>query len=274
MSRSSTPWLVAAAVVLCGISLGGGLWLGQQQARVGDNRDPQRRELDEQVQTLQQQLAEGEADGPQQQRLLELLIAAGRKAEAIQLLEQLADQDPQRWSLRLVLAELKRDQGQRSEAERELRQVLNLKPDQIEALQLLTLLQLEQGRGGQAATRLQATLKRQLEPKPRAEALATGLLLAELLQRQGSPGQAEAILVNLATAFPADQRPLLARALLQQQRGDVNAAQATLARARSVNPGQNDSRLDQVASAWGLAALRGSSPSLQRPKPMADSGTP
>lgn len=274
MSRSSTPWLIAAAVLLAGFSLGGGIWLGQQQARSNGSSDPQRRQLEEQVQTLQQQLERGEADGPQQQRLLELLVASGRKAEATQLLEQLADQDPQRWSLRLVLAELKREQGQRGEAERELRQVLNLKPDQIEALQLLTLLQLEQGRGREAATRLQTTLKRQLEPKPRPEALATGLLLAELLQRQGSPGQAEAILVQLATAFPADQRPLLARALLLQQRGDTAAAQSTLARARSLNPAQHDSRLDQVASAWGLAALRGSSPSPPRPTSRAGSGTP
>ena len=273
MTRSSTPWLVAAAVLLAGLSLGGGLWLGQQQAR-GRSADPRRQALEHQLENLQLQLERGEADPQQQQRLLELLVASGRKAQATSLLEQLADRDPQRWQLRLLLAELRRDQGDRSGAARELRQVLNLRPDQIEALQLQTLLQQEQGQGKQAEVRLQATLTRQLEPRPRPEALATGLLLADLLQRQGTPGQAEAVLVKLGAAFPSDQRPLLARALLLQQRGDVNAAQAMLAKARSLRPGQQDSRLDQVAGAWGLAALREPSRSQQRPKPTVGSGNP
>jgi hypothetical protein len=87
-----------------------------------------------------------------------------------------------------------------------------------------------------------------------------GLLLADLLDRQGSPGQAEAVLIQLATAFPTDQRPLLAKALLLQQRGQLQKAQAALAQARTLQPGQNRDLLDRVASAWGLEALKGPSP--------------
>ena len=275
MTRNATPWLFAAAVLVAGLSLGGGIWLGQQQARNGTS-DPRRTRLESELQTLQAQVLSGDADPKQQQRLLELLIASGRKSEATTLLEQLADQDAERWQLRLLLAELRRDNGDRSGAARELRQVLNARPDQIEALQLMSLLQLEQGQGNQAVMQLQALLKRQLEPRPTAAALATGLLLADLLQRQGTPGQAAAVLVRLAAAFPADQRPLLARALLQQQRGDLKAAQNTLATARGLKPGEPNSKLDQVASAWGLAALRAPSrsPKPQTQKPTAGSGTP
>lgn len=273
MTRNPTPWLVGAAVLLAGLSLGGGIWLGQQLAGGGAHR---RSPIEQELQTLQSQLQQGEIDPQQQQRLLELLVASGRKQEATTLLERLADQDPQRWPLRLLLAELRREQGDRSGAAREVRQVLNLRPDQIEALQLLTLLQLEQGQGNQAALQLQTVLKRQLEPKTRPEALATGLLLAEVLQKQGSPGQAEAVLIKLAPAFPADQRPLLARALLQQQRGDTKAAQAILEQARSLKPGSDQSQLNQVASSWGLAAIKEPSRSQQpqTPKQPVGSGTP
>mgnify|MGYP006269148065 FL=1 len=275
MTRNATPWLLAATVLLAGLSLGGGIWLGQQQAR-GSGSDSRRSQLESELQTLQAHVLSGDADPAQQQRLLELLVASGRRAEATNLLEQLADREPQRWQLRLLLAELKRQQNDRSGAARELRQVLNARPDQIEALQLMSLLQLELGQGSQAVTQLQAVLKRQLEPRPKPEALATGLLLADVLQRQGTPGQAEAVLVRLATAFPADQRPLLARALLLQQRGDLKGAQNVLAAARALKPGEPNSRLDQVASAWGLAALREPSPSPKpRPlKPSAGAGTP
>lgn len=262
MPTRNTPWLAGAAVVLAGLCLGGGIWLGRQQtanalAAAGSSGDARRQALVQQLNHLQQQQQRGETDAAAQQRLLELLVALERKPEAITLLEQLADQQPQRWGLRLLLAELRRDQGDRSGATRDVRQLLQARPDQIEALQLLSLLLIEQGQGLQAMQQVQSTLRRQTSKvPPRPEALGSGLLLAELLRQQGPPGQAEAVLIQLAAAFPADQRPVLARALLQQQRGDLKAAQASLAQARALRPGQGDPRLDQVATAWGLEALR------------------
>lgn len=272
MTRSSSPWFVAATVALAAACLGGGIWLGRQQAARGQG-DGRRAELERQLQTLQQQQENGSSDPASQQRLLELLVALDRKAEATALLESMADRDPQRWQLRLLLAELRRDQGDRSGAAREVRQLLHVRPDQIEALQLLSLLLLEQGRSPQAVQQVQAVFNRQSQPRPQPAALATGLLLAELLQRQGTPGQAEAVLVRLGSAFPSDQRPLLARALMLQERGQVRQAQALLNQARALKPGTADQTLDQVASAWGLAALRGSSPSRQPPTPPGPTGT-
>lgn len=276
MTTRDTPWLAGAAVALAGLCLGGGIWLGRHQVDRTPppaGREASRQDLLRQLGSLEQLQQRGEADAAQQQRLLELLVALERRQQAITVLEQLADQQPQRWGLRLLLAELRRAEGDRSGATRELRQLLHNRPDQIEALQLYSLLLLEQGQGREALQRVQASYARQSQGQLRGEALGTGLLLAELLQRQGTPGQAEALLIKLAAAFPADPRPLLARALLQQQRGDLKGAQNSLAQARSLRPSQADPRLDQVASAWGLAALRAPSRSGQASPRQAPSGS-
>lgn len=262
MSSRPSPWMVAAAVLLGGLCLGGGLWLGRHQAGSGAGGSS-RSALEQQLAALQQQNTSPEATPATQQRQLELLIALERKAEAAALLEQLADQQPQRWGLRLLLAELRRELGDRSGASRELRQLLNQRPDQIEGLQLLSVVLLEQGQGAEARSRVQASYERLSKAPAQPEALGAGLLLAELLDNQGSPGQAEAVLVKLTATFPADQRPVLARALLLQQRGNLKAAQALLVQAKALKPGEPNTKLDQVATAWGLAALKGSSPSPQ-----------
>jgi tetratricopeptide (TPR) repeat protein len=270
MPNRSSLWLTLGALTLGGVALGAGLWLGGLRSG-SDAGDPTRLGLQRQVASLQLQLDQGTASEADQQRLLELLVALGRQAEATTLLERLADQQPQRWPLRLLLAELRRQQNDRSGASREVRQVLNGRPDQIEALQLLALLLLEEGQGQAALQRVQASFERQSKPRPRPEALATGLLLAELQQQLGQPGQAEALLVKLAASFRSDPRPLLARALLLQQRGRIKEAQALLAQARALRPGQEDQRLDQVAAAWGLESLRGPSPSPLPKPPQAPS---
>jgi tetratricopeptide (TPR) repeat protein len=261
--------LIAAAVAASGLCLAGGWWLGQWQRQPAAAHQAQPA-LQRQANTLLEKQDRGEASEAEQKRLLELLIALNRKPEATVVLEQLADQQPQRWSLRLLLAELRRDQNDRTGAEREVRQLLNLRPNQVEGLQLMTLLQLETGRGQQARSQLQAALERTSKPRPTPEALPIGLLLANVLQRQNEPGQADAVLVRLAASFPADQRPLLARALLQQERGDLKGAQQSLAEARARKPDSPDPRLDAVAAAWGLAPLRAPSP---QPRPATSSGS-
>ena len=150
-----------------------------------------------------------------------------------------------------------------------MRQLLNQNPSNIEALQLMALLQVESGRGVLAVSQLQAAFdqasKPALKPEaPKPEALDIGLLLANVLQRQGQTGQAEALLIRLATAFPKDQTPILARALLLQERGNTKGAQAAIAQAKALKPGKEDPRLDAIAAAWGLESLKGPSPGESR----------
>ncbi|MEX1322596.1 MAG: hypothetical protein AB1Z21_00195, partial [Synechococcaceae cyanobacterium] len=166
-------------------------------------------------------------------------------------------ENPQRWSLRLLLAELRRDQDDREGAERELRQLLRQRPDQVEALQLMALLQLESGRGAEARSQLEASLRRAISPELRPEALPIGLLLANVLEQLGQRGPAEAQLIRLTSLFPADPRPLLARALLLHSQGKLKPAQEALAEARRrQDDPREQERLDRLAAAWGLEALR------------------
>jgi len=247
--------LALAATGLAAVCLGAGWWLGQRQlATDGVGSRPT---LERQVSGLRRRLDDGEASVEEQQRLLELLVALDRQVEATALLEQLADEQPQRWSLRLLLAELRRDQNDPQGAERELRQLLRQQPDQVEALQLMALLQLEGGRGAEARGQLEAALQRAIAPELRPEALALGLLLANVLEQMGQTGAAEAQLIRLSTIFPADPRPLLARALLQHSQGTLKEAQITLgeARSRQSDPAEQE-RIDRLAAAWGLEALR------------------
>jgi len=266
-------WIGLAVASLGGACLAGGWWLGHLQN--GDLApDTKQQALERQLEGLQQRSAEGAASAAEQQRLLELLIALNRKNEAISLSERLADQQPERPALRLVLAELRRDQNDRSGAEREVRQLLNQNPSTIEALQLMALLQVESGRGALAISQLQAAYDQATKPSPTPGALAIGLLLANVLQREGQTAQAEALLLRLGAAFPKEQTPILARALLLQERGNTRAAQAAIAQAKALRPGQQDPRLDAIAAAWGLESLRGPSPGgswSSRPGPVKHS---
>ena len=251
-------WLTLGAVALVGASLAGGWWLGQRSRSSGG--DQSRSALERQADQLRDRLNSGAASGAEQQRLVQLLLVLGQQQEATLLLERLADQQPDQWQLRLLLAEQRRNTNNRSGAERELRQLLNLQPDRIEALQLMTLLQLEQGRGGQAQSELKTRIEAASKPTLQAKVLPIGLLLGDLQQRMGQKGEAAALYSKLASDFPRDPRPLLALALLRQEQGDGKGAQEALNQARARQPEKKDARLDQVAASWGIRNLRSGLP--------------
>lgn len=246
--------LSLGALVLVGGSLAGGWWLGQRSRGAESNRS--RAAVERQADQLRQNVLDGSASEAEQQRLVQLLLVLNQQQEATALLEQLADQQPRRWQLRLLLAELHRNNNDRAAAERELRQLLNLSPNRIEALQLMALLQLEQGRGSQAQAQLKALIEKGRKPALQPQVLPLSLLLGDLQQRMGQQAEAAATYTKLAADFPRDPRPMLALALLRQEQGDTKAAQEALAQARTRQPGSKDTRLDQVAASWGISNLR------------------
>jgi tetratricopeptide (TPR) repeat protein len=268
-------WSLLAAALVGLVALGGGWWLGQRQSATQASADPKRTLLTKEATRLRLRVDADEAGPADRQRLLELLVALDRKPEAISLLEPMADREPERWSLRLMLAELRRDQGDRSGAERELRQILNLRPTQVEALQLISLLNLEQGRGAAAEARVKAAYALATKPEVRPEALGIGLLLAELQLKRNQVATAAATYQQLAGLFPQDQRPLLGLALLRHDQGDGKGAQEALAQARlrNPNPDKPDPRLDKLAASWGLEPLRSPSAGPKTPPgPVSSSG--
>jgi Flp pilus assembly protein TadD len=197
------------------------------------------------------------------------LVGLDRSSEAIAVLEPMADREPDRWALRLMLAELRRDQGDAAGAERELRQILNRSPSQIDALQLLTLIRLERGEAAAAETQVKGVYGGLIRPEPKPEALGVGLLLAELQQKRDQAPAAERTYQELALAFPEDQRPLIGLALLRHARGNNAGALEALqqARRRGPEPGKADPRLDALAASWGLEKLRATQGASPGPKP-------
>jgi Flp pilus assembly protein TadD len=248
---------LAAAMALTLMAWGAGWWLGQ---RSGGNLsvDPRRAILEKEINGLVQREERHEATNTDRQRLLELLVGLGRKQEAIALLEPMADREPERWSLRLMLAELRRATGDPTGAERELRQILSRQPHQVQALQLMSLLQLEQGQGSLALRQVQAAYTLTTTPGIQPQALGIGLLLAEIQDRMGQMVQAKATCQQLAAAFPQDPRPMVALALLLQKSGDTPAALKALTNAKQRNgkTGTSDPVLDKLAATWSMLAAR------------------
>jgi len=274
-SSATLLWTVAGAITLCLVALTGGWWLGRHQAG-GLPEDSRRAALVQESERLRQKVIRGEANDPDRQRYLELLVGLDRRGEAIAVLEPMADREPDRWALRLMLAELRRDQGDAAGAERELRQILNRSPSQIDALQLLTLIRLERGEGAEAETQVKGVYGGLIRPEPKPEALGVGLLLAELQQKRSEAPAAELTYQELALAFPEDQRPLIGLALLRHARGNGAGALEALqqARRRSPDPEKADPRLDALATSWGLEKLKGSQGAAPGPKPQDASPKP
>jgi Flp pilus assembly protein TadD len=267
-SSATLLWTGAGAITLCLVALTGGWWLGRHQAR-GIPEDSRRAALVEENNLLRQKVIRGEANDSDRQRYLELLVGLDRRGEAIAVLEPMADREPDRWALRLMLAELRRNQGDAAGAERELRQILNRSPNQIDALQLLTLIRLERGEAAAAETQVKGVYGGLIKPEPKPEALGVGLLLAELQQKRNEASAAELTYQELALAFPQDQRPLIGLALLRHSRGHSAGALEALqqARRRSPDPGKADPRLDALAATWGLEKLRATQGASSGPKP-------
>lgn len=276
-NRVGSRWRqTLAAVAAIALAVAGGWSLGRHQSAGRTGEDPKRAVLEREVRSLRLRLDQQEASDGDRQRLLELLVALERKAEAIRLLEPMADREPDRWALRLMLAELRRDQGDRAGAERELRMILSRQKEQVEALQLMTLLQLEQGRGAEAEAAVKAAFSSATAPALKPEAMGVGLLLAELQGKRGRSGDTEATYRRLAEAFPQDQRPLLGLALYRHGKGDTRGAQEALAQARlrSDRADQPDPRLDRLAASWGLAPLRAPAAGDRKPQAPGEPAPP
>ena len=163
--------------------------------------------------------------------------------------------------LTLFKADLQRRNGQPEAARRSLQNLLRLHPNDPQVLQLLVLLNQEQGRHRQATAELTTRFKN-LEPGQRLE---VGLLLADLLKQGGSDQAAMNLYGQLAREDMNDARPLLALALLRQERGDKEAVHTLLEQARERRDanGLVDPLIEVVAGQLGLSAAR-STASTQR----------
>ena len=214
-----------------------------------------RKAEDQQVELLIKQLQD-QQDLSQAERvlLLDRLVALERLQEAEVVLQPWLSGRSTPREISLFKAELQRRNGQPEAARRDLQLLLRLHPNDLQALQLLVLLDQEQGRHRQATAELTTRFKG-LEPGQRLE---IGLLLADLLRQGGSDQVAIKLYGQLAKENMNDARPLLALALLQQEKGDAEAVHTLLKQAgerRDAN-GVIHPLIDLVAGKFGLSAAR------------------
>ena len=210
---------------------------------------------DLQVELLMQQLQnQEEVSEAKRGLLLERLVTLERLQEAEVVLQPWLSGRSTPRELTMFKADLQRRNGQPEAARRSLHHLLRLHPNDLQVLQLLVLLDQELGRQGQVTAELTNRFKG-LEPGQRLE---IGLLLADLLRQGGSDQTAMKLYGQLATENKTDARPLLALALLQQERGDSETVHTLLKQARERRDanGRINPLIDVVAGQLGLSAAR------------------
>ena len=210
---------------------------------------------DLQVELLMQQLQnQEEVSEAKRGLLLERLVTLERLQEAEVVLQPWLSGRSTPRELTMFKADLQRRNGQPEAARRSLHHLLRLHPNDLQVLQLLVLLDQELGRQAQVTAELTNRFKG-LEPGQRLE---IGLLLADLLRQGGSDQTAMKLYGQLATENKTDARPLLALALLQQERGDSEAVHTLLKQARERRDanGRINPLIDVVAGQLRLSAAR------------------
>ena len=210
---------------------------------------------DQQVATLMQRLQDpDELSEAERVLLLERLVSMERLQEAEVVLQPWLYGRSTPRELTLFKAELQRRNGQPETARQSLQQLMRMHPDDPQVLQMLVLLDQQQGRHREATAELTARFKG-LEPGQRLE---IGLLLADLLRQGGSHQAAVNLYRQLSAEDVTDARPLLALALLQQDRGRTADVQALLKQARERRESNKriSPLIDVVARQLELSAAR------------------
>ena len=200
-----------------------------------------------------QQLAVMEAEASGYQKVLErepnndtalnglLKIRLQQKdiASAIAPLEKLAKLHPQQTEYSTLLAQAKQQIEDYEGAAAVYKEVLAEHPGDIYALGGITNLYLIKEQPERAIALLKKTVKSADSDSPQAASIdreAVELLLGELYTNQERYGEAIALYDELARVDANDFRPILAKALVLERKGDLQAAQPVLQKAYVAAP--------------------------------------
>ncbi|WP_017299273.1 tetratricopeptide repeat protein [Nodosilinea nodulosa] len=187
------------------------------------------------------------------QGLVDARIQLGNIEGVVAPLEKLVELNPGVPDYAVLLAQTKQQMGDLEGAAQVYRQVLDQQPGNMNALQGLTVLLVQQNRPQAAVGLLQDTLKTadQLQSEGSAagiDTIAVKLLLAQVHVEAKNIDKAIALYDETIAAAPEDFRPVLAKALVLQDQGDTNTAQALFSQATSLAPAQYKDQIEQMAS--------------------------
>jgi len=158
---------------------------------------------------------------------------------AIAPLEKLAKLHPQQTEYSTLLAQAKQQMQDYEGAAAVYKEVLAEHPGDIYALGGMTNLYLTQELPERAIALLKKTVKLADSDSPKAAIIdreAVELLLGELYANQERYGEAIALYDELAQLDENDFRPILAKALVLEKKGDLKAAQPVLQKAYVAAP--------------------------------------
>ncbi|MGA1621388.1 MAG: tetratricopeptide repeat protein [Synechocystis sp.] len=188
------------------------------------------------------------------QGLLEIRLQQGDLAAAIAPLERLGQLNPQQVQYRILLAEAKNQLQDIAGAAGVYQDILRQFPYNIQALKGLSGLYQAQNRPAEAIAVVQNTITQaiktqtsqpgQLDPN---EVTSLQLLLGEIYLAQNRPDQAIAIYEAASQVNVNDFRPLLAKAQVLAQSGNVKDADPLFQQATLIAPVQYKDAIKQMA---------------------------
>jgi tetratricopeptide (TPR) repeat protein len=185
-------------------------------------------------------------------------------------LEKIAVLNPQISDYTVLLAQTKQYLGDREGATASYRTVLAVQPQNINALQGLVSLLIDAKHPEAAMGAVQAALK---SAPPATDVTPLKLLLAQVYLTQQRTADALTIYDRAIEANKEDFRPLLAKALVFKQMGNLTEAQSLLNTAVALAPADYKDQIKQLAQATRPPKVK-LAPNLSTSSPAAPSTAP
>ena len=154
--------------------------------------------------------------------LLEAKLQRGELQDAIAPLERLAQLNPEMIDYQILVAQTKQQLKNYQGARETYGQILTSHPNNIKTLQGMVNLLLEQKLSEEAISLVQNTLKG--AEANESDILSLQLLLAQTYALSERNPEAVAIYDQIIDAHPEDFRPLLSKAILLKQEGQIEQA--------------------------------------------------
>ena len=176
--------------------------------------------------------------------LLDARLQLGDIKGSLLPLEKIAALNPQTPDYTVLLAQTKQYLGDREGATASYRTVLATQPQNINALQGLVSLLLDAKRPEAATGAVEAALK---SATANTDATALKLLLAQIYLTQQRNADALGIYDAAIEINKADFRPVLAKALVFKQMGNLTEAQSLMTAAVALAPAEYKDQIQQLA---------------------------
>jgi tetratricopeptide (TPR) repeat protein len=202
--------------------------------------------------------------------LLDARLQLGDIKASLSPLEKIAALNPQTPDYTVLLAQTKQYLGDRDGATASYRTVLTIQPQNINALQGLVSLLIDAKRPEAAMGAVQTALK---SAPSNTDLTPVKLLQAQIYLAQQRNADALGIYDAAIEANRDDFRPVLAKALVFKQMGNLTQAQSLMTTAAALAPSEYKDQIKQLAQATQPPKVS-IAPNLSTPAPTAPTSTP